>query len=221
MPQAVAEVFHIDAKQKSVSMGRLAKIGRVSVFILTAPDYCAPCRILERKLNLEIEIDSFPKRVDFYFITVDDKTLKHDRLSFITWQNMDQAIKMLPSIFIFSPTGNDVVKIQGYDDQKYQRMKEIIAQLIELSEGINYKELVITELPNQQPVNGNLPDEEHSFALASTSHAFPNPPIHVKDSRAETPIKKPEPLLTKLWRHIAASWLGGWYGLKTGKMPSN
>lgn len=133
---AKAEWFEIDARGKVVAVSKLAKQGKISVFIVSTT-WCAPCVGLKKRLKAT-EFDM--SKVDFYYMVVADETIGStwEQTNFgSSWRDIE-GLNGFPMIYITAQTTNIVSKFSAEEDNKYERVVKVVNSL--LLDGKNFSD---------------------------------------------------------------------------------
>lgn len=168
--------YEVNAYGKAVAFSKVAKEGRISVFIVSTT-WCKPC--IELKNNLFSSLDQYPD-VDFYYILMNGST-KHnykdlkETAAYDVWMKTE-LLKEWPTVYVLAPTTNVVKKFnpttireEGYTKGMFQRTVDIIEKL--RINTTNYSDdLLITEIEKEPYViskaTSNSETEKNATATA-------------------------------------------------------
>lgn len=130
----------IKTNGKVPAIGKIAKLGKISIFIIGA-EWCSPCKGLKKRLE-ESKINN--KKVDLYYIEISstkDYKLFEKSNEFQFWTKVE-GLETLPLIFITSQSSNILAKFSTEEQDIYKRIIETVESLIldtkELSNNIFY-----------------------------------------------------------------------------------
>jgi thiol-disulfide isomerase/thioredoxin len=122
--------YEIHTNGKIVPIGKIAKPGKISVFIISA-SWCGPCKGLRKHL----EATRFDENlVDFYYVENQEGNLEaHKRyeksIPYKIWTKIE-GLETYPLIYIASQTTNIVSKFGGDEEKKYEKIVEIVNALL-------------------------------------------------------------------------------------------
>lgn len=139
----------INAYGKILSIGKVARPGKISVFIVSTY-WCPPCKALKK--NLQQQTGSQMANVDFYDIQMatdqDGKNYSYADLkttiAYRMWRQLE-LLKEWPLIYITSPTTNVVKKFSPGDltsGSALGKILEVIQKLQQPSQGFHEEYLV-------------------------------------------------------------------------------
>lgn len=129
-----ANWYELDARGKVVPVSKIAKVGKISVFMVST-SWCGPC--IELKLRLKATQFDMDK-IDFYYLLVaDNDTPNYEKsLAYETWRRVER-LEAFPLVYITAPTTNIVSKFGKEESYKYERILKVIKGLQEDSENFN------------------------------------------------------------------------------------
>ncbi len=163
-----ADVIHLDGTACYYPPAKLAKVGKVSVFVYGA-SWCAPCHLLENRFTEE---RLFPdSMVDYFFIEIANQKSKRNP----SLQNfiVSDSINILPHILIYSPKVQLVGVMKKYNDEVFSAIVSTVQNAIDASRNIDFA-LVKTEVSE--------PENERNSS-ASDSVAEPIQKIEMQDPK--------------------------------------
>jgi hypothetical protein len=113
----------IDATDSLIAYSKLAKTGKISVFIIGAP-WCGPCCALKRDL---IAYGKHNDKIDYYYLST-GKTYDSFKTSDVYFfLRMYDRLKEWPQVIITSPTGSIVKSFCQQDLDKECRKEKLYA----------------------------------------------------------------------------------------------
>ncbi len=161
-----ADFFEIDAYGKVVSISKMARVGKISIFIISAK-WCGPCKTLKRKLlnsNLDMET------IDIWYINMSGKHNYSDvkkTEAYNSWR-LHESLEEWPTVYITSPNTNVVKKFSGSSLIKEDKIREFhskaprnitiyenilrIIKILKKNSSNFDKNMVITEKDRPKPI---------------------------------------------------------------------
>lgn len=135
-----ADWFKLDINGELIPFSKIAKEGKISVFIVCIPR-CPPCEVLKDNLYSDKTIDL--NKVDFYDINLTTKITEEQRKAqktFAIWQEAEK-LKGFPYIYILSP----VLNITSRGNFNASKTKENIDNLMKLFEDFESDKMLANE----------------------------------------------------------------------------
>jgi thiol-disulfide isomerase/thioredoxin len=134
---ARADWFEVNCTGKVLAVSRIAKVGKISVFIISTP-WCAPCKMLKDKLMDNSDINM--ELVDIYYVLMTDNN-DYDELkqteSYKVWREVEQ-LDAWPYVYITAPTTNIVSNFSPTKEKNtYDRIMKVINALGENTNNFN------------------------------------------------------------------------------------
>lgn len=124
-------VIELKFEEKSFVFSKIAKPGKVSVFILST-SWCAPCLLLKNSFEDAFKNHSFySKDLDVYYCNLSNKKYSDfNKLSknkgYINFKEIDQLTSVFPTSYILSPTTNCYTIISGnYPDSIFSIINDL------------------------------------------------------------------------------------------------
>jgi hypothetical protein len=187
--RAKADWYEIDARGKVVPISKIAKIGKISVFMIST-SWCAPCIGLKKRLQAT-EFDM--SKVDFYYVLVaDNQTPDFEKSNaYETWRRIE-GLEAFPMIYIAAPTSNIVSKLGKKEYNPYEKIIQVVNGLLEDSEHFKnatmYKEkehdsMTISAAPDNQQ---HLPNKQ----VLTRHHYVIHIPIELTENELKAIRKK-------------------------------
>lgn len=134
--------FEIGSYNKVTAFSKLAKPGKISIFIV-GTHWCKPCKILKRELW---NVSSAYPDVDFYYIDMSEGNSYQELTktpAYYVWRTVER-LKEWPLICVYSPTTNLVKKFsptqletEGFQGTSYDKVLNIIARLRDYTKGFS------------------------------------------------------------------------------------
>lgn len=132
-----ANWYSIELKGALIPFGKIAKVGRVSVFIVSTPS-CAPCKVL--KANLYGDKSFNMQKIDFYDVNIasgiTEKELRNTT-EYRLWRQAER-LESYPYIYILSPATNVVAR----GTFNASEVKHNINSLLEAFQGFDEKSML-------------------------------------------------------------------------------
>lgn len=124
----------LDISEKSLAFSRVATVGKVSIFIISA-HWCRPCRVLKDYLETELETGNIDSRyVDIYYclVTKNNSESEEDlaqRQAYRHIRDIDGLVKVYPTTYILAPTTNCFTYVQGAGPDAQEKIVEYAKKL--------------------------------------------------------------------------------------------
>jgi thiol-disulfide isomerase/thioredoxin len=111
--QDVHNWFNINTFDSTIAFSKIAKLGKVSVFIVST-SWCGPCKTLKEQLKKEVKYGS---NVDFYDINMCYQRRYDDleKTDAYFYARMYDRLKEWPRVVITSPTGSIIKSFSSED----------------------------------------------------------------------------------------------------------
>ncbi len=122
MKTSKADYFEINSYGKVVSISKMARVGKISIFIVST-DWCAPCKVLRNKL-LKSKLDM--KTIDIWYINMSGghsyKDLKKTK-AYSSWR-LHERLSEWPTVYITSPNTNVVKKFSSTSLEQEDKIRK-------------------------------------------------------------------------------------------------
>jgi len=125
-----ANWYELNTNGQVISYSRIAKEGKISVFILST-NWCSPCKALKHRLQ-DTPFDK--DKIDFYYVNMSGdmkyEQLKHSN-GYQIWRKIEQ-INSWPTVYIAAQTTNIVSSFSAEEEPyPYDKVVKITKDLIE------------------------------------------------------------------------------------------
>ena len=121
--------YEITTNGQVISYGKIAKEGKVSVFILST-NWCSPCAALKKRLQ-DTKFDQ--RKIDFYYVNMSGN-MKYEQLKqtngYQIWRKVEQ-INSWPTVYITGQTSNIVSSFSAEEEAyPYDKIIKITNDLL-------------------------------------------------------------------------------------------
>ncbi|MEM1320557.1 MAG: hypothetical protein AAGG75_09885 [Bacteroidota bacterium] len=184
-----AEWFEVNAYNKMLAFSKIARIGKVSIFIIST-SWCQPCRQLKQDLmNADYDLSG----VDIYYVNMSSGAsyaeLKNTP-AYYDWRQVERLSEW-PTVYIAAPSSNIVLKTNASQLPKGMTLYNKIIQTIDRLKGYHedfYPEMMITRAPAPTPIAYPKYEEQPRW------EPTPTPPTPVRETYREDrlPVLPPQ-----------------------------
>lgn len=140
----------LDISEKSLAFSRIAEVGKVSLFIISA-HWCKPCEVLKNQLIKELEVGNInPEYVDIYYCLVTKNASEgisdlEQRQAYRHLRDIDGLVEVFPTTYIVAPTTNCFTFIQGAGPSSLDKIISYSKDLSELAKNDFDPEYLVLE----------------------------------------------------------------------------
>ncbi len=139
-----ADIDTLDISDRVLAISKIAKPGKVSVFIIST-HWCGPCVALKSRLQQDFNM----KKVDIYYCLLsksnqDSFKLMNKRPAYRIWKFIEGVTDSFPFVYIVAPTTNIRGRVKGND---YNKIQNLINELLDKTVKYDFnKDLLLTYL---------------------------------------------------------------------------